>query len=169
MNNRGIICYLLALTLIALPVLAQERDSSEHVRTVILDLCKLAPNHPTNRNAEYLDNLVDAIIFASNETGEDPILLTGLFYYESSFLADTVGKLGELGLGQVMPGAATKDCDLNTMRGEAMCAARWLASRRTLCDGSDYQALTAYAGLPCVKKTRMIDFRMRKIEEMRLK
>lgn len=85
-----------------------------------------------------------------------PDLLAALAFKESSWRADVVGRRGEVGLVQIMPGPAmagetrerAADPDRNLALGLAWLR-RLAFSCRLAGRGSDEAALSAYAGLRC--------------------
>jgi hypothetical protein len=149
----GLVLFLLTLLAICLIVAPSRGDTggaTAHLEAAMVELCKVNAKHPVMTRPAWRRELAQAILDAADETGEDHILLLVLFFCESSLRPAAIGSArGEVGLGQVH-GLAAKGCDLSTASGQALCSAKWLKLSRSVCDGSDRQALIAYAkGAAC--------------------
>lgn len=101
---------------------------------IMVHLCRTVPRHIVNRDPAWRKRLAEHIVEASKDFEIDPYLMTVIMFCESSFKMSAVGKLGEVGLGQVH-GLAAKGCDLETERGQVRCTARWLSYARSFSMG----------------------------------
>lgn len=99
------------------------------------------------RDKEKQLELAKIIVEVSNKYSLDPYLYTSMGYHESSFRTYVIGKKGEEGIWQVH-GMAAKGCNLNTLRGQADCGAKWFRNRIDFC-GSVEAGLTAYVSRSC--------------------
>lgn len=149
----GVVLVVLLGLAVSATGLVPSADTAARVESVLLELCKPAPRHRVNRNTEWREALAGHIADAAERHKEDPILLTVILYCESSFRPSAKGAMGERGMGQVH-GVAGKQCDLGNIRGQVMCSAKWMASSRVVCDGSDSQAMTRYLTGGCKTKSR---------------
>lgn len=174
----GGIVLMTLLVIATLPLLAASDDVEaeaiadeiptleSQLESVMVHLCRTVPRHVVNRDPAWRKRLVAHIVEASAEYGLDPFLMTVIMFCESSFKMSAVGKLGEVGLGQVH-GLAARGCDLSTERGQVQCTARWLAYARSLCNGSDKQMIARYAtGRTCdppadSRLERLVNYRLR--------
>jgi len=133
---------------------------------IMVHLCRTVPRHIVNRDPAWRKRLAEHIVEASKDFEIDPYLMTVIMFCESSFKMSAVGKLGEVGLGQVH-GLAAKGCDLETERGQVRCTARWLSYARSFCDVSDKQMVARYAtGRTCnppadSRLERLVNYRLR--------
>jgi hypothetical protein len=115
----------------------------------IMHLTERAPAHPVRRNERKREALVNSIQESSKRYRLDPMLVTTIIYRESSFRTNRRGfSNNETGLMQVH-GKARRGCELTTVSGQVNCGARWLRKCMDVCDGTAYQALTAYATGEC--------------------
>lgn len=163
-TRAGLLLLLVLMIGLSMPVFASgpaeqtRSDLSEKIQNAMVYLVRAVPRHPIIRDRFWREKLAGIIIDAGDAYGEDPYLLTVMFYCESTFRTSAIGpSRGEVGLGQVH-GMAARGCDLSHPRGQAMCSARWLARARALCDGSDEQTLTAYAVGRCRSRSDRVEY-----------
>jgi len=150
------------------PVTLEARSFVREVLTVSYSIkyyLQYTPRHPLVRNSELRDNMARAIVTAAREHNIPPTLLTTITYLESTFDITAKGALGEIGLTQVH-GTAAKGCELETIKGQLDCGARWLETQYQKC-GTWKGALTAYAtkGMCSTASGRVksvINYRLRK-------
>lgn len=85
----------------------------------------------------------------------EPEILAAVVIYESSFKPEVVGKLGELGLGQIRRGLVTRgfeeftDEELMSPRMNLRLTARHLAYVHKICGGEPIRWLSPYNGRWC--------------------
>ena len=128
---------------------AYPEHSVEEVAAAMVSLCAGSYAHPVTSDVNYRLTVARAIHDAAQATANPPLFLTAVFFRESSLRMSAVGKLGEVGLGQVGKQGAEKcraeNLNLDTPDGQALCAARKLASCRAACGGSLVRGFTLYA------------------------
>ena len=118
----------------------------------------LNPRLSPRQNARY----ARAVFAASQETHIDPLLLVALGYRESGWRPDIErgrvrGRLGELGIMQVMPGGIAlrwaRGCSQSQARCSVMTGARYLAwLRDDFCPGSTWRWLAGYSRSRCLSE-----------------
>ena len=109
--------------------------------------------HPLQNNPERIAEISIALCDAGSQYDVDPYLLTAMAWRESTFRPDvldlkTLGKAGEKGLLQVgREAAASCPHFMDTVKGQALCGARWLAQAYRECGdkATDRQGLAMYA------------------------
>ena len=123
--------------------------TADHIIALLIALSVATPNARVMRDPEYRTEIAASIMDAQAAYGTPASLLTAIAYYESSFDSAAVGKLGEIGLTQVH-GLAASGCELDSVRGQIMCGARWLARWKSVCGGDTwYRPLIGYASGSC--------------------
>lgn len=91
----------------------------------------------------------------------DPLLVAVLISLESSWNTRARGKLGEIGLMQVLARGARKGFNLSTGDGQIQAGVRWLRVCIDDCDGSIRRGVNNYATGSCTKNWRGLRYRMR--------
>jgi len=130
-------------------VKAQDFDPVYDVADVMADLLKSAPNRPLYKSLEKRKAFAIDIVDYANCNMVPELLLTVKIYNESSFRTDAVSPDGTTtGLGQ-MHGAATRNCDTKTRKGQIGCMAHWMRKCYEKCqknnrDGEWFEALSCY-------------------------
>ena len=154
------------LSLLLTTTAARAVEPFEAVEEAILSLAKADPRNPVIRDAEWRQELTAGLLETSKNHGLDTLLLSVVTFCESSFEPGVIGKIGEKGLGQVIPMIQRQHaCNMDSPYGELECAARHLAWCYKQCH-SDYGALTLYAtGKRCTSEEgsltdRKIKFRL---------
>jgi hypothetical protein len=123
--------------------------TADNIIALLLALSATTPNARVMRDPEYRTEIAASIMEAESAYGTPASLLTAIAYHESSFDSSAVGKLGEIGLTQVH-GLAASGCELESVRGQIMCGARWLAHWKSVCGGDAwYRPLVGYASGSC--------------------
>ena len=102
----------------------------------------------------------------STAAGFDPVLIGVLISLESSWLPDSLGKIGEKGFLQVVPDSVcSKGFDLDDTTQSLRAGLNCLKMHQVHCDGTLEQTLTSYASGRCRSKSertkRMIKRRIR--------
>ena len=109
--------------------------------------------HPLRNNPARIAEISIALCDAGSRYDVDPYLLTAMAWRESTFRPNVLnleklGKAGEKGLLQVgREAAASCPHFMDTVKGQAMCGARWLAQAYRECgdNATDRQGLAMYA------------------------
>jgi hypothetical protein len=112
------------------------------ISNAIKHLMKRSPKAKVSKDAVYRADMARDIIETADKMHVPVHLLTLIFYLESTYQQDAVGKKGELGLGQVM-NPRRWGCDYSTRVGQMECSAKYLRRERKRC-GSWPGALSSY-------------------------
>jgi len=112
-------------------------------------LMRFAPASPIYKNAETRRNLANDIVQGAEEHGQDPFLLTSIFFCESTFNYAALSERDEWGLGQVAKQWRSKcknhGFDIGKQLGQVRCTS-WAIKIETDRCGSVSAGLTSYAG-----------------------
>ena len=129
------------------------------IENLILMLIMCCPRHELNRDAALRAEVAGYFAGAGVQYDIPPTLLVYWAYRESSLKTNVVGKLGEIGYGQVH-GIARRTCqdgghDPTTREGSIYCMAMLMDEGRRFC-GSLESGLIWYASGSCrgSEKTR---------------
>ena len=138
----------------------------DQIIVALLWLTMLTPHNRVRTDPEYATEITNAVVAAQNDKGIPAQLLISVMYHESSFNSKAIGKLGEIGLGQVH-GLAKRGCDLSTARGQVECSASWLARWKHECPGSDWHnPLVGYASGSCHSDSERLHRKIRMRESL---
>lgn len=153
-------------------VMGDPTEPEATISNLIADLMQSAPRRKLARDKGERDKLAGEIVDAAKVYNLDPILITMLAYFESSFHTSDTGGIGEVGIMQ-MHGRAVTTCphDVTTRAGQILCGARWFRLALIKCEDDEAAALTAYASGSCTPRTvatrEKIAYRVRRIERAR--
>jgi hypothetical protein len=145
--------------LFSMVALAAHGDGNMGTQNAVMFMIDKEPGHPRKRNTIYANEIAEAVDRAAAEYKHDPYLLISMAHWESRFRPDVLslkkkGPAKEKGLLQ-----CGRDCAANcphfmdTIEGQALCGANWLAEARAVCPDSIRETLTYYAcGTACKAK-----------------
>jgi hypothetical protein len=140
--------------------------TADQIIIAMLWLTAATPLTRVHKDPEYASEIAAAVVEAEQAQGIPAELLVSVMYHESSFDSAAIGKIGEVGLGQVH-GLAARGCDLTTARGQVQCSAAWLARWRFECSGSDWHnPLVGYASGACRTDSERLHRKIRMRESM---
>lgn len=160
------LCGLIAFALYAVNAWSAEGDhcdtqSLAGITEAVTFLIRREPGHPLRNDPVRIAEISVALCDAGSRYDVDPYLLTAMAWFESTFNPSVLalkklGKAGEKGMLQTGK-QAVADCPhfMDSVKGQALCGARWLAKAYRECgDGaSDRQGLAMYAeGRTCDAK-----------------
>jgi hypothetical protein len=139
------------------------------VANLLREMTRIRPNHPIQKSNDYAGQLAAAVLWSAEYRSVPAPLLLSVLYHESSFIRGRVGKIGEVGLGQ-LHGVASDGCDFTTLEGDVDCAARWLGRGYARCKTPD-GALFWYAGhIDCgsskLALVELVDRRLRTMKKI---
>ena len=126
----------------------------EVIKTAILFIIALEPNHYLHKDEQALQLLASSYIEASDKYDVDPFLVISNTFFESDFKPESIGSAGEVGVAQVH-GEAKHLCrqqgyNENTIRGGVLCSAYLLRRGKNMC-GSWLVSLVKYRSGQCLK------------------
>jgi len=137
--------------LLSLVALSAHGDGGTRVQDAVMFMINKEPGHSKKNNTQWAGEIAEAINKAARANSHDPYTLVSMAHWESRFRPDilsgkTKGPAEEIGLLQCGKQCANY-CPyfMDTIEGQAMCGAIWLAKAKEACPNSLKETMTSYA------------------------
>lgn len=102
-------------------------------------------------NIPYIINICRK--YSDEKIQIDPLLVAAIMRLEASWKNDVIGKKGEIGIMQVMPGKISRKYDMSTPQGQIEAGIEKLRYAFDECNYDLKKALTHYASGKCISKS----------------
>jgi len=163
MKSKGTIPFLIIL-IWATAALTQNIDVARMATREVESYVKWFHQNVSDRRTNRALKYVPFVVSHSLDYQVDPLLVSVLISCESSWRMDRPGKIGEIGLMQVVPSNA-RGFDMATANGQIGAGTRTLRYCFDKCNGDIGKALTKYATGGCYKKYDGLKRRLRLYKE----